>query len=38
MTTENNATAIKGDMLKLAEEIIAGRRINRQDDLSIFLT
>ena len=38
MTTENNATAIKGDMLKLAEEIIAGRCINRQDDLSIFLT
>ena len=38
MTTENNATAIKGDMLKLAEEIIAGRRITRQDDLSIFLT
>ena len=38
MTTENNATASKSDMLKLAEEIIAGRRITRQDDLSIFLT
>lgn len=27
----------KPDMIKLAEEIIAGRRINRDDDLSIFL-
>lgn len=26
------------DMLQLAEEIIAGRRISRQDDLDIFLT
>ena len=26
------------DMLKLAEEIIAGRRLTRQDDLQAFLT
>ncbi len=26
------------DMLKLADEIIAGRRIKREDDLSVFLT
>ena len=25
-------------MLKLAEEIIKGRRINREDDLSVFIT
>ena len=26
------------DMIALAEEIIAGRRISRQDDLNVFLT
>ena len=26
------------NMVKLADEIIAGRRINRQDDLNMFLT
>ena len=27
-----------GDIKKLADEIIQGRRINRQDDLTVFLT
>lgn len=29
---------MKMDMMKLAEEIIQGRRITREDDLSVFLT